>query len=60
MFDMSKKEFMYRCTMHAMQGSFANASSPQTPARMVREAEKLWQELQEWEQMQLAESQPSH
>jgi len=54
MFEMTKKEFMYRCTMHAMQGSFANASSQLTPARMVREAEKLWEELQEWEQLHAA------
>ena len=52
MFEMDKKEFMYRCSMQAMQGSFANASTQSSPARIVREAEKLWEELQEWERAQ--------
>ena len=52
MFDVDKKEFMYRCSMHAMQGSFANASTQASPARIVRETEKLWEELQEWERAQ--------
>ena len=52
MFDMDKKEFMYRCSMQAMQGSFANSSTQSSPARIVREAEKLWEELQEWERNQ--------
>ena len=60
MFEMSKKEFMYRCTMAAMQGSFSNPSSQLTPGRMVQEAEKLWDELQEWERLQPSESHSSH
>lgn len=53
---MTKKEFMYECSMRAMQGSFANPADQLSPARMVRDAERLWNELQEWEQRTLAET----
>lgn len=52
---MTKKEFMYECAMRAMQGSFANPADQLSPARMVRDAERLWNELQEWEQQEMPE-----
>ena len=45
----SKKDFVYECAMRALQGSFSNPSHQATIASIVRDAEKLWDELQEWE-----------
>lgn len=52
MFEMSKKQFMYQCTMHALQGSFANPAAQPSIASMVRAAETLWRELKAWEESQ--------
>lgn len=48
----SKREFMYECAMRALQGSHANPSQQASVAAIVRDAEKLWEELQEWETRQ--------
>ena len=49
---MTKKEFVFECSARALAGSFANPASPASVARLVRDAEKLWEELYEWEQLQ--------
>ena len=48
--DMNRKEFVFECAARALAGSFANPASPVSVARLVRDAEKLWDELQEWQQ----------
>jgi len=48
----TKKEFMYECSMRSLQGSFANAREHMSVAAIVRESEKLWSELQEWQNLQ--------
>lgn len=50
--EMTKKEFVFECSARALAGSFANPASPASVARLVRDAEKLWHELQEWEDTQ--------
>ncbi len=49
----TKREFMYECAMRALQGSHANPTQQASIASMVRDAEKLWEELQEWETRQV-------
>ena len=46
----SKKEFIYECSLRGLQGSLSNPSQQVSIASIVRDAEKLWEELQEWEQ----------
>jgi len=46
----SKKEFIYECCLRGLQGSLSNPSQQVSIASIVRDAERLWQELQEWEQ----------
>lgn len=48
----SKKAFIYECSLRGLQGSLANPSQQVSIASIVRDAEKLWHELQEWEQQQ--------
>ena len=51
--EMTKKEFVFECAARALAGSFANPASPASVARLVRDAEKLWEELQEWQQREM-------
>jgi len=46
----SKKEFIYECCLRGLQGSLSNPNQQASIASIVRDAEKLWHELQEWEQ----------
>jgi len=45
----SKKEFIYECSLRGLQGSLANPNQQASIASIVRDAERLWDELQEWE-----------
>jgi len=49
-----KKAFIYECAMRGFQGRVANPTQQASIASLVRDAEKLWQELQEWESQQTA------
>ncbi|MEH6361014.1 MAG: hypothetical protein V7761_09815 [Amylibacter sp.] len=46
----NKKDFIYECSLRGLQGSLSNPSQQTSIASIVRDAEKLWDELQEWEQ----------
>lgn len=46
--ELDRESFVYLASMMALQGSFANSSARATPASLVREADALWKELQEW------------
>ena len=48
-----RKAFIYQAAMHGFQGSLANPAQQASIASIVRDAEKLWDELQEWESLQL-------
>lgn len=48
----SKKDFVYECAMRGFQGSMANPTQQPSIASLVRDAERLWHELQEWEQLE--------
>ena len=50
--EMQRKEFVYECASRALAASFSNPSAKPSIASMVRDAEKLWEELQEWENRQ--------
>lgn len=50
--DMGKKEFVYECAVRALAASFSNPAAKPSIASMVRDAEQLWQELQEWERQE--------
>ncbi|MCF7980358.1 MAG: hypothetical protein K9K86_00130 [Pseudomonadales bacterium] len=54
----SKKAFVYECAMRGFQGSMANPSQHSSIAALVRDAERLWDELQEWEALQLEKDIP--
>ena len=54
--EMNQKAFVYECASRALAASFSNPAAKPSIASMVRDAEKLWEELQEWENRQ--ESQP--
>lgn len=45
----SKQEFIYECCLRGLQGSLANPNQQASVASLVRDAERLWEELQEWE-----------
>ena len=47
--DMSQKEFVYECASRALAASFSNPAAKPSIASMVRDADKLWDELQEWD-----------
>ncbi len=47
--EMNRKEFVYECASRALAASFSNPASKPSIASMVRDADKLWEELQEWE-----------
>lgn len=46
---MSRKDFVYECASRALAASFSNPTAKPSIASMVRDADKLWEELQEWE-----------
>lgn len=46
----TKKEFIYECSLRGLQGSLANPNQQVSIASILRDAERLWEELQEWEQ----------
>jgi len=46
----TKKSFIYECSLRGLQGSLANPNQQVSIASIVRDAEKLWEELQDWEQ----------
>lgn len=48
----TKKTFIYECAMRGFQGSMANPTQQPSIASLVRDAERLWNELQEWEQLE--------
>tara|TARA_B100000676_G_scaffold305272_1_gene359120 strand:+ start:1185 stop:1367 length:183 start_codon:yes stop_codon:yes gene_type:complete len=53
--ELSKKAFVYECASRALAASFSNPTAKPSIASMVRDAEKLWEELQEWETRQESE-----
>ncbi len=55
--EMSRKEFVYECASRALAASFANPAAKPSIASMVRDAENLWNELQEWESLESSPSQ---
>ncbi len=55
--EMSKKEFVYECAARALAASFSNPTAKPSIASMVRDADKLWDELEEWNNTR-QESQP--
>ena len=50
--EMNQKAFVYECASRALAASFSNPAAKPSIASMVRDAEKLWEELQEWENRQ--------
>ncbi len=50
--EMNQKAFVYECASRALAASFSNPSAKPSIASLVRDAEKLWEELQEWENRQ--------
>ena len=50
--EMNQKAFVYERASRALAASFSNPSAKPSIASMVRDAEKLWEELQEWENRQ--------
>lgn len=54
--ELSKQAFVYECASRALAASFANPTAKPSIASMVRDAEKLWEELQEWQTRQESES----
>jgi len=52
----TKQQFVYECAMRAFQGSFSNPSHQASIASIVRGAEQLWDELQEWERLEQAKN----
>ena len=53
-----KQAFIYESSLRALQGSFANPNNHASVASMVRTAEKLWDELQDWEQREKTVKKP--
>lgn len=57
---MTREEFVYECAARALAASFSNPTDKPSIASMVRDADKLWQELQEWQQELAAMENPPH
>ncbi len=55
--EMTRKEFVYECASRALAASFSNPAAKPSITSMVRDADKLWDELEEWENTR-RESQP--
>lgn len=49
---LDRKAFVYECASRALAASFSNPTAKPSIASMVRDADKLWEELQEWERLQ--------
>lgn len=49
--EMTREEFVFECAARALAGSMANPAAPATIASLVRDADKLWQELDEWRRL---------
>lgn len=47
-----KTAFIYECAMKGFQGRLANPTQQASIASIVRDAERLWQELEEWRHQQ--------
>ncbi len=58
--EMSKTEFVYSCAVHALAGSLANPAAAASIASLVRDAEKLWHELDEWQKLQAPPATSQH
>lgn len=56
----NKQEFIYESSLRALQGSFANPNSQASVASMVRTAEQLWAELQDWELREKTATEPEN
>ena len=50
--EMTKEQFVFECAVRALAGSMANPAAKASIASLVRDAEKLWHELDEWRRMQ--------
>lgn len=57
---MTREEFVYECAARALAASFSNPTDKPSIASMVRDADKLWQELQEWQQEIAGLGNPPH
>lgn len=47
-----KTAFVYECAMRGLQGSLANPTQQASVASIVRDAERLWNELEDWQHQQ--------
>ncbi len=47
-----KNTFIYECAMRGFQGRLANPAQQASIASIVRDAEQLWIELQDWQEQQ--------
>ena len=50
--EMTKEQFVFECAVRALAGSLANPAAQASIASLVRDAEKLWHELDEWRRLQ--------
>ena len=48
----NKRDFIYECAIRGFQGSLSNPTQQASIASIVRDSEKLWHELQDWESQQ--------
>lgn len=51
--EMDRREFVYEVAARALAGHFANPTPSASIASMVRDADKLWSELAEWQELEL-------
>jgi hypothetical protein len=58
--NMTREEFVFECATRALAASFANPTAKPSIASMVRDADALWQELQEWQALQERASSEPH
>lgn len=49
--EMTREQFVFECAARALAGSLANPAAPASIASLVRDADKLWQELDEWRRL---------
>lgn len=47
--DMTREEFVFEAATRALAGHYANPTPSASIAGMVRDADKLWEELKEWQ-----------
>ena len=53
--EMDRREFVYEVAARALAGHFANPTPSASIASMVRDADKLWSELEEWQELELGD-----